>query len=161
MLWCFFYLKGLTVWLCFMVYFGFMCIKHAMIWLQLKDLRWSSPWVCLIWKNLPFIPAEFIFGTICLYLWYCEFSILKIAIFVMLDVYLLCIFLQKKFQTLNADALLTLMLFRPDCQLFSLSGISLCAGHDCSNHSDLETEGECLTKNLLYLRLNISTTKKW
>ena len=94
MLWCFFYLKGLTVWLCFMVYFGFMCIKHAMIWLQLKDLRWSSPWVCLIWKNLPFIPAEFIFGTICLDLWYCEFSILKIAIFVMSDVYLLCLFLQ-------------------------------------------------------------------
>ena len=115
MLWCFFYLKGLTVWLCFMVYFGFMCIKHAMIWLQLKDLRWSSPWVCLIWKNLPFIPAEFIFGTICLDLWYCEFSILKIAIFVMSDVYLLCLFLQVKFQTFKAG---TLMLLWSDCQLF-------------------------------------------
>ena len=118
MLWCFFYLKGLTVWLCFMVYFGFMCIKHAMIWLQLKGLRWSSPWVCLIWKNLPFIPAEFIFGTICLDLWYCEFSILKIAIFVMSDVYLLCLFLQVKFQTFKAGALLTLMLLWSDCQLF-------------------------------------------
>ena len=69
-------------------------------------------------KNLPFIPAEFIFGTICLYLWYCEFSILKIAIFVISNVYLLCLFLQVKFQTFKTFALLTLMLLWSDCQLF-------------------------------------------
>ena len=31
--------------------------------------------------------------------------------------------------------------------------------HSCSDHSNLEMEAECLTKNLLYLNLNISRTK--
>ena len=30
---------------------------------------------------------------------------------------------------------------------------------DCSNHSNLEMEAECLTKTLSYLNLNISRTK--
>ena len=31
--------------------------------------------------------------------------------------------------------------------------------HGCSNHSNLEMEAQCLTKNLPYLNLHISRTK--
>ena len=37
---------------------------------------------------------------------------------------------------------------------------TLITSHGCLNHSNLEMEAECLTKNLSYLNLNISKTKK-
>ena len=70
-----FCLTCLTIWLCFIVYFAFMCVKHPMIWFQLKDLTWPSPW-CVSQLERSF-PTEFICGTICfihMAMWYFEFS---------------------------------------------------------------------------------------
>ena len=142
MFWCFFYLKGLTGWLCFIVYFAFMCMKHAMTWLQPKDLRWSSRWCVSHLEKLSFYSSW-------IYLWHHLFISA-----------VLWIFHFENCHFCNVRCLFALLIpaseisdFKGRCFAYfdatlarlsavSLSGISLCAGHDCSNHSDLETEGE-------------------
>ena len=118
MFWCFFHLKGLTGWLCFIVYFAFMCIKHAMTWLQPKDLRWSSRCVSHL-EKLSFYSSW-------IYLWHHLFISVVLWIFHFENchfcnvrcLFALLILASLKFQTFKAGALVTLMLLWSDCQLF-------------------------------------------